>query len=118
MDEGRKERREQQEKEEIGKYYMEQCKIQQQFLDLKWKLAEVIEEEWLNIPEVGDSRNKHQRNPWYEKLTPVPDRFFAKHLQSGENHTSVDSHQTQFGGLNTLYPGGMNMPYPGGMRPG
>lgn len=58
------------------------------------KLAEVTEEEWLSIPEVGDARNKRQRNPRYEKLTPVPDSFFAKHLQSGENHTSVDPRQT------------------------
>lgn len=58
------------------------------------KLAEVTEEEWLSIPEVGDARNKRQRNPRYEKLTPVPDSFFAKHLQTGENHTSVDPRQT------------------------
>ncbi|KAF2977317.1 hypothetical protein EK904_003285, partial [Melospiza melodia maxima] len=118
MDERRKERREQREKEEIEKYRMERPKIQQQFSDLKRKLAEVTEEEWLSIPEVGDARNKRQRNPRYEKLTPVPDSFFAKHLQSGENHTSVDPRQTQFGGLNTPYPGGLNTPYPGGMTPG
>ncbi|KAL7985679.1 hypothetical protein Chor_004249 [Crotalus horridus] len=94
MDERRKERREQREKEEIEKYRMERPKIQQQFSDLKRKLAEVTEEEWLSIPEVGDARNKRQRNPRYEKLTPVPDSFFAKHLQSGENHTSVDPRQT------------------------
>uniref|UniRef100_A0A8C3Q4T7 Pre-mRNA-processing factor 6 n=1 Tax=Geospiza parvula TaxID=87175 RepID=A0A8C3Q4T7_GEOPR len=118
MDERRKERREQREKEEIEKYRMERSKIQQQFLDLKRKLAEVTEEEWLSIPEVGDARNKWQRNPCYEKLTPVPDSFIAKHLQSGESHTSVDPRQTQFGGLNTPYPGGLNTPYPGGMMPG
>uniref|UniRef100_U3J6F5 Pre-mRNA-processing factor 6 n=1 Tax=Anas platyrhynchos platyrhynchos TaxID=8840 RepID=U3J6F5_ANAPP len=118
MDERRKERREQREKEEIEKYRMERPKIQQQFSDLKRKLAEVTEEEWLSIPEVGDARNKRQRNPRYEKLTPVPDSFFAKHLQSGENHTTVDPRQTQFGGLNTPYPGGLNTPYPGGMTPG
>lgn len=54
------------------------------------KLSEVSEEEWLSIPEVGDARNKRQRNPRHEKLTPVPDSFFSKHLQTGENHTSVD----------------------------
>ena len=86
--------REQREKEEIEKYRMERPKIQQQFSDLKRKLAEVTEEEWLSIPEVGDARNKRQRNPRYEKLTPVPDSFFAKHLQTGENHTSVDPRQT------------------------
>ncbi|KAJ8408111.1 hypothetical protein AAFF_G00263390 [Aldrovandia affinis] len=118
MDERRKERRELREKEEIEKYRMERPKIQQQFSDLKRKLSEVSEEEWLSIPEVGDARNKRQRNPRYEKLTPVPDSFFAKHLQTGENHTTVDPLQGQFGSLNTPFPGGLNTPYPGGMTPG
>ncbi|RLW00862.1 hypothetical protein DV515_00008469 [Chloebia gouldiae] len=90
---------------------MEQPKIQQQFSDLKGKLAEVTEEEWLSIPKAGDARNKWQRNPRYGKLTSVPDSFFAKHLQSEKNHSSVDPCQTQFGGLNTPYPGGLNTPY-------
>uniref|UniRef100_A0A8P4GFJ2 Pre-mRNA-processing factor 6 n=1 Tax=Dicentrarchus labrax TaxID=13489 RepID=A0A8P4GFJ2_DICLA len=114
MDERRKERRELREKEEIEKYRMERPKIQQQFSDLKRKLAEVSEEEWLSIPEVGDARNKRQRNPRYEKLTPVPDSFFSKHLQTGENHTTVDPLQG-LGGLNTPYPGSMT---PGLMTPG
>ncbi|KAI7794687.1 pre-mRNA-processing factor 6 [Triplophysa rosa] len=118
MDERRKERRELLEKEEIEKYRMERPKIQQQFSDLKRKLAEVTEDEWLSIPEVGDARNKRQRNPRFEKLTPVPDSFFAKHLQTGEKNTSVDPLQGQFGGLNTPFPGGLNTPYPGGMTPG
>uniref|UniRef100_A0A672TAR7 Pre-mRNA-processing factor 6 n=1 Tax=Sinocyclocheilus grahami TaxID=75366 RepID=A0A672TAR7_SINGR len=117
MDERRKERRELREKEEIEKYRMERPKIQQQFSDLKRKLAEVTEDEWLSIPEVGDARNKRQRNPRHEKLTPVPDSFFAKHLQTGENHTSVDPLQGQFSGLATSFPGGLNTPYPGGMTP-
>lgn len=54
----------------------------------------MTEEEWLSIPEVGDARTKRQRNPRHEKLTPVPDSFFAKHLQTGENHSSVDPRQT------------------------
>lgn len=53
----------------------------------------MTEEEWLSIPDVGDARNKRQRNPRYEKLTPVPDSFFAKHLQTGDNHTTVDPRQ-------------------------
>ncbi|KAF5921477.1 hypothetical protein HPG69_008239 [Diceros bicornis minor] len=142
MDERRKERREQREKEEIEKYRMERPKIQQQFSDLKRKLAEVTEEEWLSIPEVGDARNKRQRNPRYEKLTPVPDSFFAKHLQTGENHTSVDPRQTvsirkegEWGSFSLLRQisagsggwwwrkyfcssqfGGLNTPYPGGLN--
>ncbi|KAL2304838.1 hypothetical protein Nmel_006793 [Mimus melanotis] len=66
---------------EIEKYCMERPKIQQQFSDLKRKLAEVTEEEWMSIPEAGDTRNKQQRNPLYKKLTPVSNSFFAKHLQ-------------------------------------
>ena len=54
------------------------------------KLSEVSEEEWLSIPEVGDARNKRQRNPRHEKLTPVPDSFFSNHLKTGEKNTSVD----------------------------
>lgn len=60
------------------------------FISVQRKLSEVSEEEWLSIPEVGDARNKRQRNPRYEKLTPVPDSFFSKHLQSGEKNTTVD----------------------------
>ncbi|CDQ98580.1 unnamed protein product [Oncorhynchus mykiss] len=90
MDERRKERRELREKDEIEKYRMERPKIQQQFSDLKRKLSGMSDEEWLSIPEVGDARNKRQRNPRYEKLTPVPDSFFSKHLTTGDKHTTVD----------------------------
>uniref|UniRef100_A0A8C8F5U6 Pre-mRNA-processing factor 6 n=1 Tax=Oncorhynchus tshawytscha TaxID=74940 RepID=A0A8C8F5U6_ONCTS len=112
MDERRKERRELREKDEIEKYRMERPKIQQQFSDLKRKLSGMSDEEWLSIPEVGDARNKRQRNPRYEKLTPVPDSFFSKHLTTGDKHTTVDPLQ----GLNL--PGGLESPYPGGMTPG
>jgi len=53
--------------EEIDKYRQERPKIQQQFSDLKRKLADVTPEEWMNMPEVGDTRNKRQRNPRQEK---------------------------------------------------
>lgn len=73
------------------------------FISSQRKLSEVSEEEWLSIPEVGDARNKRQRNPRYEKLTPVPDSFFSKHLQSGENHTTVDPLQGVSIILNTFF---------------
>ena len=31
------------------------------------ELSDVSEDEWLNIPEVGDARNKHQRNAKADK---------------------------------------------------
>jgi len=52
QDEKRKERREKLFKEEVEKYRQERPKIQQQFSDLKRKLAEVSYDEWTNLPEV------------------------------------------------------------------
>lgn len=88
MDERRRTYREKREAEEIEKYRRERPKIQQQFIDLKRDLADVSESEWLSLPDVGDSRNKRQRNPMAERFTPVPDSVLAKGLQ--------DSQVTQF----------------------
>lgn len=43
-------------------YRRERPKIQQQFSDLRRQLADVREDEWAAIPEVGDARNKAKRN--------------------------------------------------------
>lgn len=59
-----RERRFQEEKE---KYRQERPKLQQLFSDVKRKLEDVTEEEWMSLPEVGDARNKRQRNPREEK---------------------------------------------------
>ena len=59
------------------KFRQERPKIQQQFSDLKRKLSSISDDEWLSIPEVGDARNKKQRNPRAEKMTPVPDSVLA-----------------------------------------
>lgn len=91
LDERRKERREKLFKEEVEKYRQERPKIQQQFSDLKRKLNEVSYEEWATIPEVGDARNKRQRNPRAEKLTPIPDSILAKTALSQETTTVMDS---------------------------
>ncbi|KAF0540939.1 Pre-mRNA-processing factor 6 [Gigaspora margarita] len=42
------------EKEESEKYRAERPKIQQQFADLKRGLAAVTDDEWANLPEIGD----------------------------------------------------------------
>ena len=91
MDEKRKEYREAKLKKDLEKFRQERPKIQQQFTDLKRDLAAVTEEQWLKIPEVGDSRNKKQRNPRYEKLTPVPDSIIAHKASLVTNETvSID----------------------------
>src|SRR3984957_20805625 len=58
LDERRKARREAREQEELLKYRKMRPKIKQQFEDLKRGLKQVSEEEWMNIPEVGDNRAK------------------------------------------------------------
>lgn len=80
MDEKRKEYREKRLKEDLERYRQERPKIQQQFSDLKRNLGEVTLEEWSTIPEVGDSRNRKQRNPRAEKFTPLPDSVLSRNL--------------------------------------
>ncbi|XP_064597243.1 pre-mRNA-processing factor 6-like [Liolophura sinensis] len=114
MDEKRKERREKRLKEEIEKFRQERPKIQQQFSDLKRDLAEVSYDDWMNVPEVGDVRNKHQRNPKKEKYTPVPDSLLARAAAQTGTSTSLDARE-QFGGLTTPYGGALT---PGFATPG
>jgi len=115
MDERRKLRREQRLKEEIEKYRQERPKIQQQFSDLKRKLSEISSDEWSAIPDVGDARNKKQRNPRSEKFTPVPDSVLKSALIAGSSNTALSSKEQAFGGLATPFPVGMT---PGAMTPG
>lgn len=109
QDEKRKERREKRFKEEVEKYRQERPKIQQQFSDLKRKLCEVSFDEWMSLPEVGDARNKRQRNPRSEKLTPIPDSVLAKTVMNNQQSTVLDSKEQKFGGLTTPY-GGLSTP--------
>ncbi|CAH8490022.1 unnamed protein product [Dicrocoelium dendriticum] len=103
MDERRREYREKRYKEEIERYRRERPKIQQQFMDLKRDLANVTESEWNALPEVGDARNRKQRNPRYERFTPVPDSVIAKGLAEGQTTTAVNQREQLFGGLTTPY---------------
>nr|CAH7767016.1 unnamed protein product [Callosobruchus chinensis] len=100
MDEKRKEYREKRLREELEKYRQERPKIQQQFSDLKRDLAQVSEDEWKSVPEVGDARNKKQRNPRAEKFTPLPDSVLSRNL-GGEQTTTLDPNS----GLASMVPG-------------
>ena len=99
-------------KEEVEKYRMERPKIQQQFSDLKVllcvcmyigmylitlqrALSKVSEEEWNSIPEVGDVRNKKQRNAALrpDRYTPVPDSILERAAISISTHTTLDAKQ-------------------------
>ncbi|CAL8108543.1 unnamed protein product [Calicophoron daubneyi] len=103
MDERRREYRERRFREEIERYRKERPKIQQQFMDLKRDLANVTESEWNALPEVGDARNKKQRNPRYERFTPVPDSILAKGLADGQTNTTIDAMEQRLGGLTTPF---------------
>ena len=100
MDEKRKDYREKRLQAELERYRQERPKIQQQFSDLKRELASVSESEWNNVPEVGDARNRKQRNPRAEKYTPLPDSVLARNL-GGETTTSIDPSS----GLASMLPG-------------
>jgi pre-mRNA-processing factor 6 len=105
QDERRKERRERLFKEEVEKYRQERPKIQQQFSDLKRQLDEVSYDEWCNIPEVGDARNKRQRNARADKMTPVPDSVLAKTVAMTQENTVLDAKDQKYGGLQSTLGG-------------
>lgn len=89
MDEKRKEYREKRLREELERYRQERPKIQQQFSDLKRDLLQVSEDEWKFVPEVGDTRNKRQKNPKAENFIPLPDSVLARNLRE-ETATFLD----------------------------
>ncbi|KAJ3333929.1 Pre-mRNA-processing factor 6 [Blyttiomyces sp. JEL0837] len=109
MDERRKSRREAREREELERYRKENPKIQQQFADLKRGLSEVTEDEWANLPEVGDLvRKKGKKNKLGERYTPASDSVLlgssgSDAMRSGFA-TSLDPRQQMFGGLSTPAP--------------
>ncbi|CAG0916495.1 unnamed protein product [Notodromas monacha] len=91
MDEKRKDYREKKLREELEKYRQERPKIQQMFSDIKRDMAEISQDDWLSIPDVGDARNRKQRNPRAEKFTPLPDSVLARNVaMASGSATSID----------------------------
>lgn len=76
---------------------------------MKRELKDVSEAEWSSIPEVGDARNRKQRNPRAEKFTPLPDSVLSRNL-GGESTSSIDP----VSGLASMVPGVMT---PGMLTP-
>ncbi|KAG5461168.1 MAG: PRP1 splicing factor, N-terminal-domain-containing protein, partial [Olpidium bornovanus] len=109
MDERRKARREAREREELLRFRKERPKIQQQFGDLKRGLSAVTDEEWANIPEVGDlvGRNKKKVNTFKERFFAIPDSVIQGAAQSTGFHTTLDPSQQQYGGIATPADGMM-----------
>jgi pre-mRNA-processing factor 6 len=93
MDERRKKRREAKEREDILKYRAFKPKIQQQFADLKRQLVQVSEDEWANLPDVGDHRAKRMKKQKEKEIfLPVPDSVIV-----GSNVEMASADQSQPG---------------------
>lgn len=84
--------REAREEAELVKHRAERPKLQQQFVDLKRGLAAVTDEEWTNIPEVGNlTRKKRKRD--FERSWAVPDSVIVGNRASTEYESSLDTQQ-------------------------
>ncbi|MCJ1383278.1 hypothetical protein MMC17_006391 [Xylographa soralifera] len=91
MDRRRKIRREARERQEREDYERNNPKIQQQFADLKRSLASVSDEDWANIPEVGDltGKNRRTKQNLRQRFYAVPDSVIAGARDSTQFDTSV-----------------------------
>ncbi|RKF54466.1 Pre-mRNA-splicing factor prp1 [Golovinomyces cichoracearum] len=91
MDRRRKARREARQKAEIEEYERNNPKIQQQFADLKRALGTVSDEDWANLPEVGDLTGKNRRNKQAirQRFYAIPDSVIAGARDSGELGSTV-----------------------------
>ncbi|RJE25933.1 factor Prp1 [Aspergillus sclerotialis] len=83
-----REAREQQERED---YERKNPKIQQQFADLKRTLASVSEDQWANLPEVGDltGKNRRAKQNLRQRFYAVPDTVIAGARDSTQFETTV-----------------------------
>ncbi|KAJ5545128.1 MRNA splicing factor (Prp1/Zer1) [Penicillium sp. DV-2018c] len=97
MDRRRKRRREAREQAEREEYERNNPKIQHQFADLKRTLASVSEEEWANLPEVGDltGRNRREKQNARQRFYAIPDSVIASARDSTQYDTSVAEDGTQ-----------------------
>ncbi|EPS31237.1 Pre-mRNA-splicing factor prp1 [Penicillium oxalicum] len=91
MDRRRKARREAREKQEREEYERKNPKIQQQFADLKRSLAAVSEEDWANLPEVGDltGKNRRAKQNLRQRFYAVPDSVIASARDSAQFDTTI-----------------------------
>ncbi|KAJ9449609.1 Protein STABILIZED1 [Diplonema papillatum] len=104
MDGRRKRRREDAEKEQMKQYHKDRPTLSAQLADLKKELGTVSEEEWNNIPDIGDRSIKKKRQ---EIWTPAPDTLLMAGMDRGHAST-LDQRQMQYGGMET--PAGMATP--------
>lgn len=83
--------REAREAAELTKHRAERPKIQQQFADLKRGLSVVTDEEWENIPEVGNLTRKKRKKE--ERSFVVPDSVLVGDRSKNEYESAIDPMQ-------------------------
>lgn len=83
--------RELREKAEREEYERDNPKIQQQFADLKRALGTVSDEDWANLPEVGDltGKNRRSKQALRQRFYAVPDSVIAGARDASELGTTV-----------------------------
>lgn len=90
--------REAREKKEVEEFERNNPKIQQQFSDLKRALGTVSDEDWANIPEVGDLTGKNKRvkrdNQANRRFYAVPDSVLAGANAQSQYDTSIETDGT------------------------
>ncbi|KAJ5894454.1 hypothetical protein N7495_006145 [Penicillium taxi] len=98
MERRRKARREAREKEQQEERERQNPKIQQEFADLKRSLAVISEEEWQNLPDVGDLTGKNKRQRQFERqqrFYAVPDSVLAGAADSQGFNSEIAEDGTQ-----------------------
>lgn len=92
--------REAREAQERKEYEANNPKIQQQFADLKRSLANVSDEDWASIPEVGDLTGKNRRNKQNlrQRFYAVPDSVIAGARDATQFDTTVTDDGSQANG--------------------
>ena len=97
MDKRRRARREERERKEREEYERNNPKIQQQFADLKRELGGLTDEDWQNIPEVGDltGKNRRAKANLRERFYAVPDSVLAGARDSTQFDTTVNDDGAQ-----------------------
>lgn len=92
--------REAREKQEREEYERNNPKIQQQFADLKRSLATVSDDDWANIPEVGDltGKNRRAKQNLRQRFYAVPDSVIAGARDATQFETSVQDDGTSTNG--------------------
>lgn len=89
--------REAREAQERKEYEANNPKIQQQFADLKRSLASVSDEDWANIPEVGDltGKNRRTKQNLRQRFYAVPDSVIAGARDSTQFDTTITEDGSQ-----------------------